>query len=418
MLHVSPDVTRPIVKALFVTTCLLSVVSWYTTQQGMALYLAPWFAFLASFGVQGALVLVAWLIGFTRAKRTLLIAVYVITAAVSITFSYVSLYTWFSARERPAAIERKLYDELNNATDKAQQLVEASVAESDKHVLALDEMTSAEKTVGHISRAQDADPYLMKVRDAVAKEAQTYSATYREGSGEGLRYTAFDRYAKLTRQALERLQAAQRSLTDLRTRLKPLDPTETQLRTFRQAYDTIPWNDVNDALHSTNVERPVIPEYASFVDRTTGGQEDLMIALEELFTAPTSRHILSFALALFIDVIVFLVAFASGPHLFGSSEQRWLRASASVDDLNEQVFARGLLRKLTPSARGMARVDASELSTGEQQLFLLLVAKGRATVQEDEGKRFYLLDESMQEWLLESVESRGLPLRASAGAGA
>src|SRR5215470_3437081 len=136
MPQVSSEIARPMVKALFVTTCLLSVVSWYTTQQGMALYLAPWFAFLASFGVQGALVLVAWLIGFTRAKRTLLIAVYVITAAVSITFSYVSLYTWFSARERPAAIERKLYDALNENADRVEQQLSAGIAEGEKHSLA------------------------------------------------------------------------------------------------------------------------------------------------------------------------------------------------------------------------------------------------------------------------------------------
>ena len=35
---------RPLVGALFVSSALLSLVSWYTTQQGMALYLAPWFA--------------------------------------------------------------------------------------------------------------------------------------------------------------------------------------------------------------------------------------------------------------------------------------------------------------------------------------------------------------------------------------
>jgi len=35
---------RPLVGALFVSSVLLSVVSWYTTQQGMALYLSPWFA--------------------------------------------------------------------------------------------------------------------------------------------------------------------------------------------------------------------------------------------------------------------------------------------------------------------------------------------------------------------------------------
>src|SRR5512142_276008 len=107
-------VRRPLVLSLFISSCLLSVVSWYTTQQGMALYLSPWFALLASLGVQSALVLVAWLIGFTNTKRALLIAVYAITAIVSIAFSYASLYTWFSARERPAVVERKLYDALNS----------------------------------------------------------------------------------------------------------------------------------------------------------------------------------------------------------------------------------------------------------------------------------------------------------------
>src|SRR5262252_3160831 len=84
--------TRPLVVGLFLSSCLLSIVSWYTTQQGMALYLSPWFSLLASLGVQSALVLVAWLIGFSKTHRALLIAVYAVTAAVSIAFSYVSLY--------------------------------------------------------------------------------------------------------------------------------------------------------------------------------------------------------------------------------------------------------------------------------------------------------------------------------------
>jgi heme/copper-type cytochrome/quinol oxidase subunit 3 len=113
--------SRPLVASLFVASCLLSIVSWYTTQQGMALYLSPWFALLASLGVQSSLVVVAWLVGFNRSRSALLIAVYVITAVVSIVFSYVSLYTWFSARERPATVERRLYDALNAATGKSQE---------------------------------------------------------------------------------------------------------------------------------------------------------------------------------------------------------------------------------------------------------------------------------------------------------
>ena len=50
------EVSRPLVTSLFVASALLSVVSWYTTQQGMALYLSPWFSILASLGIQSALV--------------------------------------------------------------------------------------------------------------------------------------------------------------------------------------------------------------------------------------------------------------------------------------------------------------------------------------------------------------------------
>src|SRR2546422_361960 len=169
MLHVSSEtaeVSRPMVVGLFIASCLLSVVSWYTTEQGMSLYLSPWFAVLASLGVQSALVLVAWLIGFSQAGRALLIAVYVITAVVSIAFSYVSLYTWFSAQARPATVERKLYDALNDASGRAQEVLAAAITEGNKHVLALEEMTGAEKSHGYISRAQDADPYLGGVREA------------------------------------------------------------------------------------------------------------------------------------------------------------------------------------------------------------------------------------------------------------
>jgi len=416
MPQVSPDFTRSMVKALFVTTCLLSIVSWYTTEQGMALYLSVWFAVIASLGVQGALVFVAWLIGLVKSRRALLGAVYAITATVSIAFSYVSLYTWFSARERPAAVERKLYDELSISVGKTQELLAAATAEAQKHELALEEMTAAEKSIGYISRAQDADLYLARVRDAVAKEAQTYSTAYPEGSGSGLRYTAFDRYTKLAHQSAERLENAQRALADFRGQLKPLDPTETQLRGFRQVYDAVPWGDVTDALHGEKVERPPVPNYSEFVDHTVTGQEDLLVAFQGLLTAPTARHVFSFALAAFIDIIVFLLAFASGPHFFGSSEQRWLAASAALEGLDEQIFVRDFLHKLTPTVRGMARVESSGLSGGEQQLCLLLISKRLAILQEDDGKQFYLLDQSIQELLLESLTTRGLPLRASATA--
>jgi hypothetical protein len=274
-------------------------------------------------------------------------------------------------------------------------------------------MTMAEKANGFISKAQDADPYLAKVRAAVAREAQTYNPNYREGSGQGLRYTAFSRYAELAQQSVDRITEAQRGLAAFRAGTKPLDPTETQLRAFRQAYEAIPWNDVSEQLDNAKFEEPGVPAYSDFVDRSVSGQEDLMVAFQELFANPGSRHAFALALAAFIDIIVFLLAYASGPYFFGSPEHRWLRGSAVLDGIDSQVFARGFLRKLAASPRGMARADAAALTPGEQQLCMLLISKGLAAPVEEDGKLWYLLDESIHEHLLDLVAAQNIRLRAT-----
>lgn len=407
----SDGVRRPIVKALFVASCLLSIVSFYTTQQGMALYLNGWFSFLAALGVQLALVLVAWLIGFSKGGRALLVTVYVITAIVSIGFSYVTLYTRFSARERPAQVERALYDRLGAAAAQTESVLTSAITEGRKHALALEEMTGAEREHGFISKAPDSDLYLASVRESVGREAQTYTGAVREGAGLGPRYTAFERYAKIARQSVTQMEQAQRGLAGLRAQAKPLDPTEKQLRSFHQVYDSIPWNDVEQTLHQGKVERPAVPAYADFVDQSVSGQEDLMLAFTELFSAPTSRHIFSFTLATFIDVIVFLLAYASGPYFFGSPEQRWCAAGAVLDATGDQLFLRDLLRKVESGPRGLPRVEASRLTAGELQFCLQLVAKNTATTVDD-GRLYYVLDPTVHETLLDALKTRDLPLRA------
>ena len=105
----------------------------------------------------------------------------------------------------------------------------------------------------------------------MAREAESYGRAYPEGQGQGLRYTAFDRHASLARQTVVRLQESQRALAEFRTGLKPLDPTEQQLRGFRQVFDAIPWTEVRDTLHA-KVDLPAVPAYSDFVDRAATGQ--------------------------------------------------------------------------------------------------------------------------------------------------
>ena len=409
-------VSKSMVSGLFVASCLLSIVSWYTTMAGMELYLSQWFALLASLGVQSALILVAWLIGFSRTGRALLITVYVMTATVSIGFSYVSLYTWFAAKERPALVQRQLYDTLNSASQKTEEQLAGAATEARRHVLALDEMTVAEKAHGHISAAQDADPYLAKVREAVAKEARGVGGAYKEGTGEGVRYTAFDRYSKLASETQKQLETSLTRLRAYRVQSKPLDPTEKQLRAYHEALDGIPWNDMAEALHQGKLEKPEVPSYAASIDKTVSGQEDLLLAVTELVQAPTPRHVFSFTLAAFIDIIVFLLAYASGPHFFGPKEQQWLRAGARLEGMDDPVFLRSLLRKVTVGPEGSAKLDAAILTPGELQLCIMLSGQGMAASVEHQGAQSYIIDPRAFESLVETMANEGIHWKASRAA--
>ncbi len=117
-------------------------------------------------------------------------------------------------------------------------------------------------------------------------------------------------------------------------------------------------------MHSGAIAKPAVPAYNDFVDRTVSGQEDLLVAFTELLTAPTARHVFALALATFIDVIVFLLAFASGPYFFAAAEDRWISAGAALEGIDHQIFTRDFLRKLVPGPRGTARVDVSALDAG------------------------------------------------------
>lgn len=410
-------VGRPLVASLFVASALLSVVSWYTTQRGMALYLSPWLSVLASLGIQSALVLVAWLVGLTRSRRALLVAVYVITSVVSVAFSYVSLHTWFSSRQRPAVVRRQLYDALVDAAGRSQVLLAAAVAEGQRHVVALDQMSATERAHGYVSRSGDMDPWLATVRGSVADEAGGLGTPYPEGAGSGLRHAAFERHARIARQTVARLERARETFAELGASLGPLQPADAQLRAFRGVFDAVPWSEVRDTLHSGPLALPEVPTYSAFVDHTASSQEDLLIAFHELVSAPTARHATALALATFIDVVIFLVAWTSGPFFFGSPEQRWLAAGAALDGKDTLAFARELVSRLGPGPGGAACVEASTLSPGEQQVCMVMATNGLAAVMDEGERSLYLVDPRLHERLVETLAERPLALRAAVPAG-
>jgi len=176
-------------------------------------------------------------------------------------------------------------------------------------------------------------------------------------------YTAFDRYTKMAEQSLARVQGAQQSLAAFHVQLKPSDPTEKQLRDFHQVYDAVHGRTVESASHSTHFDRPAVPTYSDFcrphAERARG------ICWWRSRSCSRSRgqaHIRFHAGGVHRHHRLRCWRSPSGPHFFGASEQRWVSASAGLDGLDDQVFVRDFLRKMTPTVRGMARVESAALT--------------------------------------------------------
>jgi hypothetical protein len=272
-------------------------------------------------------------------------------------------------------------------------------------------MAAAERAHGHISQTGDPDPFLHSIREAVAREAAALGPAYRQGAGVGARYTAFERHARLTRAAVAELESGLRAVASWRSQADPASSSAEQFRRFESVMTALPWSAANRIL-GQDAPPPEAPPLARYVDRPATGQEELMRAFDELFAAPTSRHVFSFALAAFIDVIVFLLAFAAGPYFHGEPAARLRAAAASIDSADEQIFVRDFLRKLRPGENGLAQVDSASLTPGEQQFCLALAGSGHAAVGNGESGLRYLFDRETHALMMDSLAAPGLPLRA------
>jgi hypothetical protein len=139
-----------------------------------------------------------------------------------------------------------------------------------------------------------------------------------------------------------------------------------------------------------------------------------MIAFTELFTAPTGRHVLALALATFIDVIVFLLAYASGPFFFGAPELRWIAAAAALDAVGRAgVRARGCCARRRPARRAPRAWTRrrSLRASGSCAWCSWRAAWPRRPCRTASAR--YLLDAGFHQRLVESLAARGVALQAA-----
>ncbi len=237
---------------------------------------------------------------------------------------------------------------------------------------------------------------------------------YKEGAGEGVRYSAFDRYTKLAAAVARADAALANGIGRFCRKQQPLEFDAATTGSLPAGLCERPLErcGTDPALGTTSRSRRC-PLYSDFVDRTVSGQEDLLVAFQELFTAPTPRHVFALMLAAFIDLVVFLLAFATGPYFFGAAGtslglRRSRAGRTGPSNLHARFSSQTGSRSARNGARGSVRAGARRTAT-----LSALAAKKLAVVVEEDGRQYYMLDQSIHEHLLESLASQQFPLRAA-----
>jgi len=331
-------------KLLLAASFVAATVSLLTTAIGLDKYLSFVLAWPLALAVQAGLFGLAWLIALPQSRlRWLLIALYTITMPFSVVFSYVMLQSELTAQTRPLETRRALIDDLRERSATVSNEIQRSIAWSDDLVLRLDGWLALERSEGWTAAtcAEADHRYLDAVCDRIRRQIEsweaTYHQTYRQGPGERLIYGLLQTERDSVAQAGATLAALGNSWLDRESVFGPDLDNQERLRLFDAALASLPRREL-DMVRPEPLQLPAAPDYEAFARDAAAEQERPIYAFQDLAILFESDHrweradyptVFAFALALFIDLFVLMVAIGAGILADGGEFQSLGKASST-----------------------------------------------------------------------------------------
>ena len=404
-------------RLLLTASSIAAVVSLLTTGLGLDRYLARPLAWSLAAAVQLGLFGLAWLIGSGRqVRRWWICSLYVVTMLFSVTFSYVTLQSELTQTIRPAEAQRRLFDLSRQQLSAAQRQANAGLQQSKELEVRLASWRDMEQKNGWTTRTCAAEDhcYLQGVCDRIGRRIDRWQKesgrTYREGPGEKLIFGALETELQTVQQIGQRLGDYHDQLTADGVLASGVDNKE-RLRRLDAVLNQAPLDDL-ESVTCQAVVPIVAPAYADHARDVAADQEQPVYAFQDLMATLGSQEpwdnedyptLLAFALALFIDVFVLVVALGAATLLDAEPIHRWLGLDASSpsfdtalrldidawidgalldarhDGVRRQDFLSSVVRTVDFSAEGAAQLLPAD--PAQRRFGQLLVAARAATVE-------------------------------------
>lgn len=297
---------------IYTGTFLVSVLSFFTTYMGLAIFLDKWLALVGSLGLQTALLGIAWNLMHMKKNRMSYVTVFTMVAAFSMFFSYVNFNTRLKGELRTQEARAEYADDARPVLRTHALAAKKAVAQGKYQVQRLKGLLEMEEVRGWATVIDEGseDPFLQSVIDGARRTVESWQTnrgtSYRQGSGRGIIVDYMRNWQNQINGHVKVVGKYAKSLDSVALLLGSEVPVDDQ-------YDMVNFASVNFpqteyrlilATEPTLAEPPFTSDY---VERPTNGQEALSLVIADLASIDRLTAF-SLTFAFVIDMMVLLMA--------------------------------------------------------------------------------------------------------------
>ncbi len=329
---------------IYLGTFLLSILSFFTTYNGMSVLLDKQLAFIGSLGLQVVLLGIAWSLMRMRDNKLTYVSAFGIAAAFSIFFSFVSFDTALQETTRAHKIRGQFSQDLRSVlADYAQTAKEASM-KGRYQVSRLEKLLELERANGWATIVDEGsrDDYIQSIIDGaratVLSWEKSQGENYRQGKGAGIITNYFETNMAQLDENLVIIDNYIESVDSLALALNGGRTIEDQVEIANHAWVGFPVNEV-EVLTASSIAIPMPPNQANYIEKSINRQQAFMLVLNDLLEM-NNLAMFALLLAIAIDLIIIIMAFAGSlivgdvEHIFDKIKRETNRklSKISMDD--------------------------------------------------------------------------------------
>nr|MBN2278306.1 hypothetical protein [candidate division Zixibacteria bacterium] len=343
---------------------LLSILSFFTTYYGMKILLNTPLALIGSFGLQIALLGIAWSLMKIKTNRAKYVTVFLAAATFSIFFSYANFDTALKSPTR-SHDARAGYAEAARPVMAQYRMKAREAAQTGRYqVERIGQLLQLEQDKGWATVVDEGsnDAFVQAIIEGARRTVESWEKRegrdYRQGKGKGIILNYLLTQQDQARRNLAFIESYISRVDSLSLILNSALPVTDQNLLVNSAWVEFP-TAAAGAVMAGKIEVPGPPFLARYVESPTSNQQAFLMVIGDLF-ALDHLAIFSMVLAFVIDFIIILMSF-TGSHTISDEDLLFnklkgdtleqIKNIKSDDNGNLSHFLNSALEKLKTAGR-------------------------------------------------------------------